>query len=54
MQYLLSFFQLFVLGNVDSIVVDFEYDNFLDDFNFGVLEDYGGGIDGVEGVLDVS
>ena len=43
-----------VSGNADSIAADLEHDNLPDDFNFGVLEDHGGGTDGVEGALDVS
>lgn len=42
-----------VSGNADSIAADLEHDNLPDDFNFGVLEDHGGGTDGVEGALDV-
>ena len=43
-----------VSGNADSIAADLEHDNLLEEFNFGVLEDHGGGTDGVEGALDVS
>ena len=43
-----------VSGNADSIAADLENDNLPDEFNFGVLEDHGGGTDGVEGALDVS
>ena len=43
-----------VSGNADSIAADLEHDNLPDEFNFGVLEDHGGGTDGVEGALDVS